>query len=1064
MSARTDPSRKYGGPIAWMATHPVAANISMLVLVIGGFLALLKTKQEVFPEFELDLVVAGVTYPGASPEEVEQGIILPIEEAVRGLEGVKEVRSTAAEGGGVVSVELLLGANGDKVLAEVKSAVDRIQIFPRDAERPVVSLATRRREVISLVLAGDQSPRTLHALAERVRSELLAHPDITQVDLQGVRPVEVAIAVDRQTLEGYGLTLEEVARQVTAAQVELPAGTVKTRAGELLVRLSERRREGHEFENVILRGTRTGAEVRLGDVARITDGYAETDQASYYNGRPAVRLVVYRVGDQTPTGVASAVRASAESARSWLPPEIELAVWSDNSEVLKSRVDLLVRNGRTGLFLVFLMLALFLRLRVAGWVATGIPICFLGAFLLLPWFDTSINMITLFAFIVVLGMVVDDAIVVGENVNAMVEKGHSRMEAAILGARRMAVPVTFSVLTTVAAFSPLLFIPGVMGKIFSNVPVVVIAVLALSLYESFFILPAHLGHGQERPLRGPAAAWARFQQRIANGFLWFGEHVYRPSLELALRIRYITISVAVACLIIAGALVGSGKVPFSFFPRLESDVVTASARLPYGAPLERTLEVRAALEQAAKEAIAESGGDRILRGVFTRVGEGSNPASREKGAHLLTVELNLVPSDDRDVGANEIAAKWSKRMPPLPGLESLIIAAVGGPGAGKPVDVQLSHTSPEVLARASQEVAQILKGYPALSDVDNAYSRGKPQLDLQLRPEGRALGLTSVDLARQLRASLFGAEAVREQRGRDEMRVMVRWPEEQRRSEYDLETMLVSLPGGGRVPLADVATVERGQAPTSIVRQDGRRIVNVTAELAPGVRSPREVIDSLKADVFPRLQQQSPGLIAEMGGQQREQAEAFGALGRGFALAMLVIFVLLALPLRSYLQPLLIMTAIPFGFVGAVAGHVLLGYGLSLMSLLGIVALSGVVVNDSLVMIDAANEAREGGKTPYEAIVHAGTRRLRAIFLTSITTFVGLAPMLLEKSMQARFLIPMAISLAFGILFATFIILVVVPSLYMAAEDGKGLLRRLVGSGRAVEPEPVPGNDGVTAP
>jgi multidrug efflux pump subunit AcrB len=1049
------------GPIAWMAKNSVAANILILILLLGGLMSLSRTKQEVFPEFALDVVTVQVAYPGASPEEVEQGIVLAVEEAVRGIEGVQYVKSTASEGMAAIRVELLLGSDADKVLAEVKSAVDRIQSFPQDAERPISSLVMRRREVISLVIAGDQDPRTLHALAEKARADLLALPGITQVELVGVRPVEVSISLSREALEAYGLSMEEVARQVSQGSVELPGGGVKTRGGEVLVRLSDRRRQGAEFADLIMRSTQTGAEVRLGDVATITDGYAETDKFSFYNGRPAVRVTVFRVGEETPKSVATTVRDYAERLRAELPENLEVAIWNDDSQILQARLDLLLGNAFFGFFLVFLTLALFLRLRVAFWVVLGIPASFLGAFLLLPSMGMSINMMTLFAFIVVLGMVVDDAIVVGENITALEEQGKSRMQAAIEGARRMLVPVTFSVLTTLAAFAPLLFVPGTMGKIFYAIPVVVIAVLIMSLVESFFILPAHLGHGSPRPMGKVLTAIDRVRVATAQGLAWFGQRVYRPSLERALAWRFITVAIGLALVMVAVGAVASGRIPFTFFPRLESDMVTASVRLPFGAPVERTLELKEVLEASAKKAVAEAGGAALLRGVFTRVGEGPTPrfgSPDEVGGHLLTVEMSLVPSDEREIGAEAISGLWAKHTPPLAGVEILTFAATGGPGSGKPVDVQLSHPDIEVIARASEEVTEVLRGYPALKNVENAFSRGKPQLNFKLLPQARALGLTSADVARQLRSSFFGAQALREQRGRDELRVMVRLPEEQRRSEFDIEELLITTPQGGKVPLSYVASYERGRSPTAVRRENGRRIMNVTAEQAPGVRSPQQVLASLRAELLPKLKESYPGLQAELVGQQREQAESFGALGQNFLLALLVIYVLLAIPLRSYVQPALIMTAIPFGMVGALIGHVVLGYGLSLMSVFGIIALAGVVVNNSLVLVDATNELRAAGHSPREAITAAGMRRLRPILLTSLTTFLGLAPIMLERSMQARFLIPMAISLAFGVLFSTFVVLLLLPTLYVAVEDLRAFVRRLTGAQERgwTQPEETP--------
>ena len=1043
-------SGEHRGPIAWMARNPVAANLVMLIVIAGGILGLSRTKQEVFPEFSLDTVTVSVPYPGASPEEVEQGIVLAVEEAVRGLEGVKRVSSTSSEGVGSVQIELLLEADPEKVLADVKSEVDRIRSFPEEAEDPSVALAAARQYVISLVIAGDQDLSVLNQIAEDARAALIQHPDVTQVEIVGVPPLEVAIEVPRQALESLGLSLDDVARQVAASSLELPGGAVDTEAGELLVRVSDRSRSAADFADIVLRGTSAGATVRLGDVARITDGFEDSDQASYYGGRRAVRVTAYRVGDETPQRVADAVREQAERMRAELPESVEVAVWNDDSEILRDRIDLLVRNAIMGFVLVGVVLSLFLNLRMAFWVSLGIPISFLGAFLLMPSMGLSINMISLFALIVTLGMVVDDAIIVSENIYELQMKGMGRLEAAVAGSKQMAVPVSFAILTTAAAFSPMFVVPGVMGKIFRLFPAVVISVLLFSLLESFFVLPAHLGHGRE-----PGGRPTRFQRlvavlehpgRVASATL---EHLtetrYLPALRFGLENRYLAVAATAAVFFLSVGLVAGGVVPFNFFPILEGDVVSASIRLPYGTPIERTEQARAVLERSLEETIAGLEDPDIVEGIFTQVGQlpasGHGGGSAELGSHLLSIEVELVGSGERDLSARQFSALWLKNTPPIPGVEAMNFSSAAGPGAGAAVNVQLLHADTEVLAAASAELTEILRGYPDLINVENGYASGKPQLDFRLRDRASTLGLTNRELARQIRAAFYGTEALREQRGRSELKVMVRLPEAQRRSEFDLEQLLIRTPQGGYVPLPEVADFTRGRAPTSIQRDEGRRKINVSAELAPGVASSRDVLAAVTGEDLPGLLRKYPGLSAELVGQQRSQTESFDALGKNYLLALFAIYALLAIPFRSYTQPLIIMSAIPFGFIGAVFGHLVMGYSLSLISMFGIIALSGVVVNDSLVLIDAANQARARGLSAREAILWAGRRRLRPILLTSLTTFFGLTPMILETSVQARFLIPMAISLGFGVLFSTVIILGVVPALYLIVED----LHRLFG-------------------
>ncbi|MBL4684574.1 MAG: efflux RND transporter permease subunit [Nannocystaceae bacterium] len=1029
-----------------MTRNSVAANVLMFVLVIAGIIGAFRTKQEVFPEFSQDKVTVQVTYPGASPSEVEQGLILAIEERVRGIDGVKRVKSTAREGSGTVSVDLLLDADPEQVLADVKGEVDRIQTFPEDAEEPTIALAKNRKQVVSLVLAGDQELRTLHDIAERIRLGLLASPDITSLELEGVPPLEISVEIPRQTLRKFGLSPQQVAAEISASSTELPGGELETRRGEINVRVADRKREGHELRDVILTRTPQGAEVTVGEIATITDGYEDVDRSALFNGKPAVRITVFRVGDQTPASVAAAVHAYADKIRNELPGNVEIAVWQDDSQILRERMDLLLRNAAQGLVLVVLILALFLNLRLAFWVALGIPISFLGSFVILGSMDFSINMITLFAFIVTLGMVVDDAIVVGERVHAMREEGRSPSDAAVAAAREMVVPVTFAILTTIAAFAPLFFVPGTMGKIFKLIPAVVVAVLLLSLLESFFVLPAHLAHSKAPPTDKPT--WRSphrvVQAWVAAGLAAFTQRIYRPFLLSAVRYRYLTIGAAVAVLVVTLGFVAGGHVPFNFFPLIEGDIVKAQARLPYGSPLAETARVQRQLERAATAALLELGESEDRRGMYTRLGEeapGSGPGSGdpEKGSHIVAVEINLVKGDDRPFNAEQFAAAWQKHTPEIAGLESISFNAAMGPSAGAAVAVQLGHDDNEVLAEASRQLAAALEEYKELKNTRNSWAEGKPQLDFHLRPQARALGLTGLEVARQIRAAFHGVEAVRQQRGRNEVKIVVRLPDDQRASEHAIDALRIRTPAGGWVPLPYVASFERGRAATSISREDGQRQVTVTAELAPGVSSPREVLEDLEKTVLVQLRRDFPGLAVGMAGQQREQKETFVALGSNYAVAMFIIFALLAVPFRSYVQPLIVMAVIPFGFVGAIGGHALMGIGLSIMSMFGLVALSGVVVNDSLVLIDASNRLRARGRSPHDAIVEAGVTRLRPIMLTSLTTFFGLVPIISETSVQAQFLVPMAVSLGFGVLLVTVIALVVVPALYMIVEDVRAL-------------------------
>lgn len=1054
---------KTGGPIAWMAQNPVAANLSMLMVCVGGFIGILTARQEVFPKFELDLVLITVGYPGASPAEVEQGIVLAVEEAIQGIDGVKRITSVAHEGRAILTAEVLRDADVSVVTADIKTAVNAIQSFPEDVVEPVINILSGDSPVISLVIAGDEPLGTLHEIAEAARSDLLRYDGITKVDVEGVPELELSIEVSPQNLEAYGLTLDEIAQQVSAGSLELPSGGLETSSGEILVRVADRKRDTSAFENIVVRSNRVG-EVKLGDIATVTDGYADTSRESYYNGKRAVRVTAYRVGDETPTDIADTVRAYRDQLRTETPDTIEVAIWNDQSKLLRERIDLLMRNARSGLILVLIVLAIFLKPHLAGWVAIGIPISFCGAFLLLEPLSLSINMITLFGLLVTLGMVVDDAIIIGENIYSKTEGGQRSIHAAVAGAREMAVPVTFSILTTITAFGPLLFVPGPLGKIFRLIPLMVISVLLFSLFESFFVLPAHLAHPGSNRFARLFSPIERIQRPVADWLSRFTRGSYKRWAERSVELRYVVSAFALAVLIVVGGLVASGAIPVSFFPKLEGDLVVASARLPFGAPVERTLEVQRQVEAALERALVSLNGkdnkDK-LTGVYASIGQGrpggnvDDALSASSGNHLVTVQANLVSSIDRDFTAKELGTAWSQELPKLPGVEAMTVdGEIGGP-SGNAVNVQLSHPNTATLAETSEALARALRNYDGLINVENKYSDGKTQLDFHLLPEARNLDITSGDVARQLRSALFGAEAIREQRGRHELKVYVRIPEDQRQSEDILERLRIRAPSGSFVPLTKVAAFDRGHAPTVITRENSRRVVKVVADLGPGLESPRDILTNLQATTFSELQEKYPRLDIELAGEQRDEQEVFGSLMTNFMLATFVIFALLAIPFRSYLQPLIVMSVIPFGMIGAVVGHAIMGYGLSVVSMFGVIALSGVVVNDSLILVTSANTYRAEGLVPAEAIVAGGMRRLRPILLTSLTTFFGLAPMITETSVQARFLIPMAVSLGFGVLFATVIVLLLVPAFYMIVVDVQEWTAKLLGvKGANTQAEP----------
>ncbi|MBN1449726.1 MAG: efflux RND transporter permease subunit [Anaerolineales bacterium] len=1037
MSNENYPGSKPGreGIIGWMARNRITPNLIMIVCLVGGLIVAIQIKQEVFPEFDLDMVQIRVAYPGSSPEEVEQGIVLAIEEAIRGLDGIKEITATASEGMGMVSAELEEGGDAQRIYQDIKQQVDRIITFPEDAEKPDVSMVMMRRQVLELQIYGDTSEWILRELAEQVRDQLLQDPDITQVDLRGARNYEVAIEIDQDTLRTYNMTLDQVAQRVRQTSIEIPGGTVETQGGDILLRVSERRDWAKEFATISLITTSDGSVVMLGDVAQIRDTFEETDRYATYNGMPAIGVAVYRVGKQTPIGVSDAVRKAMEDIERRLPPGVYWTVNSDRSEIYRQRLELLLKNAFMGLTLVLLLLGLFLEFRLAFWVTMGIPISFLGCFLFMPQMDVTINMISMFAFIIALGIVVDDAIVVGENIYEYRQNGMTAMQAAIRGARDVLLPVTFSILTNIIAFLPLCFVPGVMGKIWRVIPLVVITVFSISWVESLLILPCHLAHGRHGKTKRVGIIGA-VQHLVSSGLNWVINRLYAPFLDVCIRFRVVTIALGIGILIFIYGYVQSGRIGIIMMPRVESDVSAVTAVLPYGSPLSKAEEVSKKLLEGAKAVAEKNGGEKLVEGIFSLIDE-----------NQVELSVYLTGTHVRPISTTELTQLWRTQVGQITGLESLKFESDrGGPGRGAALTVELSHRNIEVLDRASSTLADWLSNFPNVKDIDDGYTPGKKQFDYSLTEAGHSLGLTQQALARQLRNAFYGAEAVRQQRGRNEVKVKVRLPRDQRVHQYNLEELLVRTPLGTDVPLTQIANVERGRSYTVISRRNGRRTVSVTANVEP-ISQTSQMEAILKEELLPQLAKDFPGLSYGWEGRQQDMRESTASLFTGLILALFGIYALLAIPFRSYYQPLIVMIAIPFGIVGAVLGHILMGYALSLMSMMGIVALAGVVVNDSLVLIDYANRLARDGAPPLEAIHQAGVRRFQPILLTTLTTFGGLAPMIFETSRQARFMIPMAISLGFGILFATTISLVIVPCLYSIAED----IRRL--AGKITKPE-----------
>lgn len=1064
------------GVIAWFAENTVAANILMVVIVAGGLLAIPRVQREIFPEISADSILVTVPYLGATPEEVEEAICVRIEEAIQDLEGIDRLISTASEAVCTVVVEALDGYDIRTLLEEVRSRVFAIDTFPAEAEEPVIREVTLRRQVLNVAISGDTSEATLKRLGEQVRDELSAIPGVTMIELASVRPYEISIEVSERKLRRHNLTFDEVAQAVRNESLDLPGGSIETPGGEILLRTEGQAYTGKQFENLVLLRRPDGTRVHVGDVATVVDGFAETDQRARFNGRPAVLVQVFRVGQQSVLEVADLVHEYVERAQARVPEGIELTIWQDNSAFFRSRLELLTRNGLTGLLLVLLLLTFFLKVRLAFWVTLGIPISFLGAIWLMPVLDVSLNMLSLFAFILVLGIVVDDAIIVGENIHRQHREGRQELEGAVRGAQEVTAPVVFAVLTSVVAFSPLLFVPGVSGRIWRVIPLIVIPALIFSLVESLLILPAHLSHMRENddePRTRMGRVWSGFQaffsrglERTANGF-------YRPGLEIALRWRYLAVAVGIAILLITVGLVAGGWVPIVFLPSVEADFVIAMVTMPLGTPSETTEEVVRGLERSAMQLAREidlrrgPGEPSIIRHMLTSIGEQPFRAQERQragvvgvdftGAHLGEVNIELAPAEERTVSSEEIALRWRELTGPIPGaVEVTYISSLFR--AGEAINIRLSGPRMEELLAASEQLKDELRRIPGVFDVADTYRAGKEELRLSIRPEAQYLNLSLADLARQVRQGFYGEEAQRVQRGRDDVRVMVRYPRSERRSLNDIENMWIRTAGGDGVPFSTVAIIERGRGPASIQRIDRRRAVSVTADVDPARANAAAITNFLMQERLPQITARFPGIRYELAGEQEERRESTEGLIQNFQLALLGIYALLAIPFRSYVQPLIVMSAVPFGLVGATWAHLLLGLELSLLSMSGMVALSGVVVNDSLILVDFVNRRRREGAPLFRAVRSAGVVRFRPVLLTSLTTFAGLTPLLLERSLQAQFLIPMAVSLGFGVLFGTVITLALVPCLYMILEDvRRGVVERIVGAVQGNRrPEPPP--------
>jgi multidrug efflux pump subunit AcrB len=1047
--ASAEPKRN--GIIAWFVSNHVAANLLMMFFLGSGLFAVSNMRSEVFPQVDLRTISVTVVYPGATPYEVEDGITRRVEEAIAGLEGIDRVRSTAAEGAGTVIAELEDFADADEVLTDINDEVDRLADFPpQDAEKPSITKSSLTSGVVTLVVYGQGEEGAIRQNAERIRDDLLQIDGVSLVALSGVRDLEISVEVSEETLRQYGLTLSAVASAISTSSLDLPAGSIKTDAGEILLRTSARRYTGREFGDVVIRSNIDGSILTLNQIATIKDGFTEDDLTSLFNGEPSAQIDVSRTGDQDALEIEEKVNAYIEGLT--LPKGLKLEIANSQTEILRDRINLLLRNALLGFALVFLSLVLFLDLKLAFWTSMGIPISFMGGLMIASLFGVTISMVSLFALIVVLGIVVDDAIVAGENIFAAQEAGEEGSRAALSGVMGVAAPVAVGVLTTIAAFAPLLFSTGTLGQVMAPVPIIVIGVLLVSLFEAFFILPAHLS----RSNRWSRGTLSRLQTRVSNLLQLFSQNILVPVVTICVRFRYATLAAAVSLIIVMVGLMQGGYVRFVFFPQIEGDRLRASLAMPEGTPFEvtevATQKLVDALERLRSDvdAMGSENADSIFTTTSVTIGQqssgGGGPrgnGNSSNGAHLASVSAEIISGDARLFSARELERKWRDEIGEIAGVEYIAIESSLFSGDAD-IEIQLSHADESIVLAATERLKSELAAIAGVNEVQDNLDLGKRQLDFELTQAGFAAGLTNQDLARQVRQSFYGEEVERLQRGRDEVKVLVKYPLAERRSLSQVYDMRIRLADGSETPLLTVAAVTESRGYSTIQRVDGRRIASVTAEVDEAVTTPNDVNALVEAEFLPRLLRDIPGLSYSKEGDARSQSEDLAALTSNLTIALFIIFVMLATQLKSYIQPVIILAAVPFGFLGAVMGHFVMGYDLSFISIFGMVALSGVVVNDSIVLVDYYNKLVEKGVEKSQAVVDAAARRFRPILLTTTTTALGLLPMLLETSRQAQFLIPMAISLAFGIVVASNVILVLVPALTMIIEDGRGYVSRRI--------------------
>ena len=1034
------------GIIAWFARNHVAANLLMFLIIVAGLISASSIRKETNPEIDLNTVVVTVPYLGAAPEEVEEGVVVKIEEAVQDVQGIKRIRSTAFEGSGRVVIEVEPDAELTEVLSEVKTRVDAISTFPALTEKPVIYKQEIQNPVIMLALHGNLDDLTRKALSNEIRDDLLQMPVVNDVINYGDRQYEISVEVSETTLREYGLTMSEISQAIKDSSVDMPGGTLKTEGGDILLRTKGQVYTGQDFAQLVLRTYPDGTRLTLGDIATIEDGFVESDGYGRFNGEPTATLQVVAGSQQNEIETARLVKEYVAQKRASLPDGISLDVWIDLPKYLEGSLNRMQNNIVSGAILVFVVLSLFLRMKVAFWVIVGLPITFLGALWLMPTWPVTINTISLFGFIIVLGIVVDDAIIIGESIYTKIRADGHTLDNVIRGAHKVAIPATFGVLTTIAAFAPMLFVGGVVGPFFEAMAFVVILCLFFSLVESKLILPAHLATAHVPPIdeddlfnpqrriawheRIPRA-FLKVQRKVQHGLQSLIHNRYRPWLERAIDNRGVTVAAFTALFIMTLGLMTSGIARVVVFPDFAADFIQVSLEMHSGTAAhvrdDALNEVEGALLDMNEEWVRDNP-DALP--IIEYVGAWT---TSDTGAQLF-VEIPF--TEDRPFEMKEVTQMWRDRVGEIPGMKELKFQAAGHIGGGAPISFKLYGSNFPALEGAAEELATELASYEGVFDVVNSATSSAEEIKLRIKPEAEVLGLTMASLGRQVRQAFYGEEAQRIQRGKDELRVMVRYPLTERRSIADLENMRIRTPSGDEVPFESVADVSFGKGYSRISRLNRERTVTVSADRDADVVEPQQVIAELSEDFIPELLAKYPGVKYGLEGSSQDQAEFLSKLMFAFVVAMFLIYALIAIPLHSYSQPLIIMSVIPFGAIGAVVGHIIMGRAISMFSMFGLIALAGVVVNDSLILVDFINKARERGLAIRDAVIEAGTARFRAIVLTSFTTAAGLLPIMFESSPQAQAIIPTAISISYGIIFATVITLFLVPSLYMLQNDG----------------------------